>query len=197
MRTIIPTKSHPDVLRLTSENTPAILAALKAQLKNNSKKNLDSKVHQNLIKFIDEMRNFINALDAPYPSSLASAAFSYAWDSARHTKRGADTINKIITETIPNLTLMIEALSTEEKEVHETLILVLKYFLALKLVEETRQAAVESGQAGMLDQKAYDVLQQQEPKMSFRGVCNLVITPMIDTIRKKLSVVEERQLTFS
>jgi hypothetical protein len=74
---------------------------------------------------------------------------------------------------------------------------VLTYFLAIQLMEEDRQKSAEKGRAGTIDQKAYNVLQKQEPKMSFLSVRDLIITPFVDALQKKLSPLEQKPLTFS
>lgn len=197
MPTTTPTDMSPEALSIKAGTTAAALTALKTQLKITKKTNPHHHLYLDLIKFIDQMCLLINLLDTPYPSSIVSTAFKYALDPAAHTKKSTETVKKITEEIIPSLAKMICAFSADDKKAHETMHVVLTYFLAIKLIEEDRQKSAEKGRAGTIDQKAYEVLQKQEPRMSFLSVRDLTITPLVDALQKKLSTLEHQPLTLS
>ncbi len=184
MPTKIPTETDRDVLTLKVQGAQAILAGLKAFLK------AQKKIATNPVQLsvcIDIFYQFTKALETPYPPSLLSAGFSYAWDSKKYTEAGARVVHGITTKIIPEAIQRIYLLTLTEYS-QQLLCTVLTYLIAVQLGENEKQNAIARGEAGMLDKMAYDVLQAQEPKMDFRRVSNLLITPLIAALREKLSI---------
>ena len=182
MPALIPTETDRDVLTLKAQGAQAIVAELKAFLKIQNKTVADQK---QLSACIDVLYAFAKALETPYPSNIYSAGFSYAWDPKKYTEAGARAVHSITTETIPNIISTIQPLVLTGS-VQQFVSTVLKYLMAIQLGEEEKQNAISRGEAGMFDKMAYDVLQEQEPKMDFRRVSNLLIKPLIEALREKL-----------
>lgn len=182
MPALIPTETDRDVLTLKVQGAQAIIVGLKAFLKTQKKAVMDQK---QLSVCIDFLYEFAKALETPYPSNIYSAGFSYAWDPKKYTETGAHAIHGLTTKIIPNIIVAIQSLVLTESA-QKFVSTVLKYLMAVQLGEEEKQDAISQGKAGMLDKMAYDVLQKQEPKMDFRRVAELLITPLIVALREKL-----------
>lgn len=189
MPAAIPTETDRDVLMLKMQGAQAILAGLKTLLKTQKKSVNDQK---QLSACINILYDFTKALETPYPSSIVSAGFSYACNPEKYTQAGAHAVYTITTKIIPETINTIESLALTE-HAQQLICAVLKYLIAVKLGEDEKQDAISRGEASVVNRMAYDVLQKQTPKMDFRRVSDLLITPLIAALREKL--LKDQQLT--
>lgn len=182
MPALIPTETDHDVLTLKMQGAAAIVASLKTFLKTQKKILAGEK---QLSIFIDILYDFAKALETPYPSNIYSAGFSYAWNAKKYTEAGAQVIHDIVNRIIPNAIRVMQSLELTE-HAQQLICIVLKYLMAIQLGENAKQDAIHRGEASVVDKIAYDVLQKQEPKMDFRRVSDLLITPLISALRERM-----------
>lgn len=196
MRSVqMPGVTDSDILLLKKEGTENILSSMKAFLKSQKKILLNDKVcatteTKQLHQLLEGLHEYLKLLEVPYPSNVVSAGVSYFFNRKKHIQSGAEAVYQITDVAIPKMAALMRELTVND-EVMCLLSFMLKHLMAFQLVEESRQASIHADEAGKIDKMAYKILQEQEPKMTFSAVANLLIKPMINVFHEKLSACQK------